>query len=612
MDSIFTVNALLFFGALMVLAGILSSLVATRFGAPILLVFLVVGMLAGEDGLLGIHFSDYRTTYLVGSLALAVILFDGGLRTKAQRFRGALRPSLLLATLGVVITALLVGVVAHFALGFEALEALLLGSMVASTDAAAVFFLLRTGGLHLKERVGAVLEIESGTNDPFAVFLTLVLTQLVLAFGEQALAAVTGELLRQSAFGAILGLGGGLSLAWLLNRLQLPGGLHPLLAVAAAIGIYGLTAVLGGSGFLAVYLAGLVIGNRPVRAYPSIVSFHDAATWLCQIVMFLLLGLLVTPTKLLPYLLPALGIALFLMIVARPVAVWLCLWPYAFSNREKTFIAWVGLRGAVSIFLAAIPTLAGVPHADAYFNVAFVVVLVSLLVQGWTLNVAARRLGLALRRTLPDVARIEVDLPGQFEHEMVGYPIEAGSFVLERNILPSWARPILVVRTGDILSPAEAGALKEDDYAYFLAPADRVHRLDRLFAGAGDEDAAGERPVFGELALRGEVLIGQIAELYELDAAAEDHGKTVSSLFAQHFGERPRAGDRLLLGSRAMLVARGVEDGAVTRAGLQLDELVEQIKAHARLRAPGLTRAIRPARHAWRGFWRRLGVRDPQ
>ncbi len=483
MESIFTVNALLLFGALMVLAGILSSLVATRFGAPILLVFLLLGMLAGEEGLLRIPFSDYRTTYLVGSLALAVILFDGGLRTKFQRFRGALKPSLLLATLGVLITALLVGAAAHYALGYEALEALLLGSIVASTDAAAVFFLLRAGGLHLKGRVGAVLEIESGTNDPFAVFLTLVLTQLVLASGAHAFSAVMGELLRQGALGTLFGLSGGLSLVWLLNRLQLPGGLHPLLAVAAAIAIYGLTALLGGSGFLAVYLAGLMLGNRPLRAYPSIVSFHDAATWLCQIVMFLLLGLLVTPTKLLPYLWPALGIALFLMVVARPVAVWLCLFPYGFAAKEKAFIAWVGLRGAVSIFLAAIPTLAHVPHADAYFNVAFFVVLISLLVQGWTLNFAARKLGLALRRTLPNVARIEVDIPGQFEHEMVGYPIEAGSFVLERNMLPSWARPVLVVRGGEILGPAEAGELLEDDYAYFLAPADRVHRLDRLFAG---------------------------------------------------------------------------------------------------------------------------------
>jgi cell volume regulation protein A len=456
--------------------------------------------------------------------------------------------------------------------------------------------------------VGAVLEIESGTNDPFAVFLTLVLTQLVLASGAHAFSAVMGELLRQGALGTLFGLSGGLSLVWLLNRLQLPSGLHPLLAVAAALVIYALTALLGGSGFLAVYLAGLTVGNRPVRAYPSIVSFHDAATWLCQIVMFLLLGLLVTPTKLLPYLWPALGIALFLMVVARPVAVWLCLFPYGFDAKEKAFIAWVGLRGAVSIFLAAIPTLAHVPHADAYFNVAFFVVLISLLVQGWTLNFAARKLGLALRRTLPNVARIEVDIPGQFEHEMVGYPIEAGSFVLERNMLPSWARPVLVVRAGEILSPAEAGELVEDDYAYFLAPADRVHRLDRLFAGPSEDDALSDRPVFGEFALNGDVSIGQLAELYGLDAAPEDLAETVAGLFATRFSGRPRVGDRLLLGSRAMLVARALEEGRVMQAGLQLDELVEQLKAHARLRAPGLTRAIRPARRALRRFWRRLGA----
>lgn len=608
MESIVTVHALLLFGALMVLAGILSSLVATRFGAPILLVFLVLGMLAGTEGPLGIPFSDYRTTYLVGSLALAVILFDGGLRTKFRRVQGVLAPSLSLATLGVVVTAVLVGVVSHFALGFGPFEALLLGSMVASTDAAAVFFLLRTGGLHLKERVGTVLEVEAGTNDPFAVFLTLVLTGLVLASGANPLPTFLIELLRQGALGAVFGVGGGLWLAWLLNKVELPGGLHPLLATAAALVIYSLTALLDGSGFLAVYLAGLTLGNRPVRAYPSIMSFHDAATWLCQIVMFLLLGLLVAPTKLLDYAWPALGIALFLIVVARPLAVWLCLSPFGFARNEKTFIAWVGLRGAVSIFLAAIPTLADVPHAEAYFNVVFFVVLVSLLVQGWTLTFAARKFGLALRRTLPDVARIEVDLPGQFEHEMVGYPIEAGSFVLERNILPSWVRPVLVVREGDILDSAHAGDLKEDDYAYFLAPANRIHRLDRLFAGLTEESLLTSRPVFGEFAINGEVSIGQIADLYGIDAESEDRAHTVAELFAERFADRPRVGDRLLVGSRAVVVARTVEDSRVTQAGLQLDELVAQIKVYARLRASGLSRAVRPVRRAFRRWRRRLGV----
>lgn len=606
MDSIFTVNALLLFGALMVLAGILSSLVATRFGAPILLVFLVLGMLAGEDGILGIPFSNYRTAYLVGSLALAIILFDGGLRTKIRRLGSAFAPSLMLATVGVLVTALLVAVAAHFTLGFAPLEALLMGSIVASTDAAAVFFLLRTGGLHLKERVGTVLEVESGTNDPVAVFLTLIFTKLLILSEAHAASAVAGDLLRQGALGALFGAGGGFGLAWLLNRLQLPGGLHPLLAIAVALAIYAFTALVGGSGFLAVYLAGLVVGNRPVRAYPSIVSFHDAATWLCQIVMFLLLGLLVTPTRLLTYLWPALGIAVFLMVVARPIAVWLCLWPYGFSRHEKAFISWVGLRGAVSIFLAAIPTLANVPHADAYFNVAFFVVLISLLVQGWTVNLTARKLKLALRRTLPDVARIEVDLPGQFKHEMVGYPIEAGSFVLERNILPSWARPVLVARRGEILSPNEAGAFQEGDYAYFLAPADRVARLDRLFAWREEDGAASDRPIFGELTLNGEVAIAELAGLYGLDVAEEDRKETVSSLFAARFSRRVRAGDRLLLGSRAMLVARKVEEDRVVRAGLQLEEIVAQIKAEARRHASGLTRSMRPAERALRRLWRRL------
>ncbi len=470
MSAITLSNAFLLVGAALVVVGVFSSLIASRFGAPLLLVFLIIGMLAGEEGPGGIKFDDYQLTYLVGSGALAVILFDGGLRTRFARFRGTLFPALLLATVGVFITALIVGVAAWAVLGVGLLGGVLVGVIVSSTDAAAVFFLIRAHGLQLKRRLAATLEIESGTNDPVAVFLTVVVVSLLLASGRASGWQIAIDLAREAVVGVAFGVAGGIGLVWSLNRVTLPGGLHPLFVVASAVFIYAFAAILGGSGFLAVYLAGLVVGNRPVRAFASITSFHDTVTWLCQLVMFILLGLLVTPSKVLPVLAPALIVALVLIFIARPVAVWLCLAPFNFSSAEKSFISWVGLRGAVSIFLAAIPTLSNVPGAEIYFNVAFVAVFVSLALQGWTVEFAARRLNVALPDAAPEVKRIEIDLPGQLDDELVGYPVVAGSPVLSHGTVPTWARPLLIVRDEHILSPAEAGVLRVGDYGYFLAP----------------------------------------------------------------------------------------------------------------------------------------------
>jgi len=577
MESISLINGLLLFGALLVALGILSSLVATRFGAPLLLVFVALGMLAGEDGPGGIVFNDYRLTYMVGSLALAVILFDGGLRTHLKSLRGAVGPATLLATIGVVLTAGMVGGAAVFIFDIPLVYGFLLGAIVASTDAAAVFFLIHTGGLQLKQRVGATLEMESATNDPVAVFLTMILAEMVLTTATEdgsfhgAGIAVLGTLAVHIVVGTIAGLAGGLGASWLLNRVNLPGGLHPLLAIAIAVTVYAATSVLGGSGFLAVYLAGMILGNRPLRASASIVTVNDAATWLAQIVMFLVLGLLVTPSKLLGYALPAAMIAVFLLLVARPVAVWLCLAPFGFSWREKTYVSWVGLRGAVSIFLAAIPTLSGVAYAELYFNVAFVVVLVSLLVQGWTLTPAARLLKLALPRTNAPVQRFEMDLPGQLALEMVGYPVLADSAVMNGAAVPAWARPAFVIRNQNILTPAQAGALKTGDYGYFLAPPDRVARLDQLFA-AHAELLVSDEPFFGEFAFTGDVKLKDLVTFYGLSLEAEITDLTIAELFSQRFDGTPDVGDHLPVGG-AEIVAREVEDDRVTRAGLQLDAL---------------------------------------
>ncbi len=570
MASLGVLNAVLLFGATLVLAGILSSLVAKRFGAPLLLIFRVSGMLAGEDGPGGIKFDDYQMTFLVGSLSLAVILFDGGLRTRLVVVRNALTPSLILATVGVVITATLTGAAALLVLDLTWLEGFLLGSLVASTDAAAVFFLLRSGGLELKQRVTSTLEIESSTNDPVAVFLTLLLVEILTVGQGEADIRVFAELARAFLIGGAIGYGGGRAIVWMTNRADLPHGLHPIFVVASAIAIYALASVIHGSGFLAVYLAGLVVGNRPVRAFASVLSFHDAVTWLCQIVMFMVLGLLVTPHTLVTYAVPGIAVALFLMVVGRPVAAAICLLPFGYTRREVAFIGWVGLRGAVGVYLASIPVLVGVPNAGLFFNVGFFVVLISLLIQGWTIRPAALRLGLALPRTAPEPKRIEIDLPGQLKQELVGYPVQADSAVLAQGRVPNWAKPVLVIRAATVLDPPEAGRLVEDDYAYFLVPMKKVQRLDQLFTPSAEAER--DREASGEFLLDGAAPLGQVCALYGIALPEGERAEeTIADFFAVRFEGAPRIGDHLALGP-ASLVARRTESGRVVLAGLLVDD----------------------------------------
>jgi cell volume regulation protein A len=568
MASLDIVSIGILLGALLVLAGILSSLVAMRFGAPLLLVFLVLGMLAGEGGPGQIKFDDVHATYVVGSIALALILFDGGLRTRLSTFRSVLAPAMVLATAGVLLTAALTAPFAKYVLGMNWTEALVVGAVVASTDAAAVFFLIHAKGLRLRPRVGATLEVESGINDPFAVFLTIILVEFLL-LGDRSWQHVVITLVREAVLGTIIGIVGGRAIVLVLNRLGLAQGLHAPFVATAALVIFGLAQALHGSGFLAAYLAGMVVGNRPTRAHNTVVVFLDAVTWLAQIVMFVLLGLLAWPEELLKTALPALAIALALMVFARPLAVFLCLAPFRFSWREKTFISWVGLRGAVGIFLGSIPLLVGVPNAQVYFDIAFVVVLTSLLIQGWSIAWAARALHIALPRHDHMPRRVELDLPGQLEQEIVGYPVPANSPYLRRGLLPSWARPTLVVRDQKILSPAEAEPVREGDYIYLLAPPEKAQALDRFFVNMPPPSRP-DPALLGDFFVTGDHTLGELAEIYGLSIAPEETTLSLADFFAARM-KRLKQGDTIPLGTIA-LVAHRVTDGRVTSVGLRLAE----------------------------------------
>ena len=569
MASLDSVSVAILLGAVLVMAGILSSLLALRFGAPLLLVFLFIGMLAGESGPGRVRFDDVRTTYLVGSVALALILFDGGLKTKFQSIRAVLAPSMMLATIGVLLTALITAPIAKFALDLNWIESLLVGAVVASTDAAAVFLLVHAQGLRLRPRVGATLEAESGTNDPFAVFLTLMLVELISVGGSSA-GHIALEFAREFVLGAIFGVVGGRLVVLALNRVALPQGLHAPFVTTAALVIFGGAQLAHASGFLAVYLAGIIIGNRPTRAHNSVVTFLDAATWLAQIVMFVLLGLLVSPQRLMVSVLPAVAVALVLMVAARPLAVFLCLAPFRFKWREKIFIAWTGLRGAVAIFLASIPMLVGLPKAYLYFDVAFVVVIISLLLQGWTLAAAARRLHVALPRSDRGPRRVELDLPGQLEQQLVGYSVRSKSLFIRRGLIPSWAKPTLVIRKEQILSPGEAEPVAPGDYLYLLAPPERAEALDRFFVDM-QPSSAPDPHLLGEFVVSGEHTLGELAEIYGVAVGEAEAGLTLADYFDVHLDLAPSEGATLPLDT-IVLVARSISGGRVSIVGLRLPE----------------------------------------
>jgi cell volume regulation protein A len=569
MASLDSVSIAIFLGAVLVMAGILSSLLALRFGAPLLLVFLLIGMLAGDAGPGQLSFDDVRTTYLVGSVALALILFDGGLRTKFQSIRIVLAPSMALATIGVLLTAVVAAPAAKYALDLNWTEALLVGAVVASTDAAAVFLLVHTQGLRLRPRVGATLEAESGTNDPFAIFLTLMLVEFI-SLGESSPWHVVLELAREGLLGAIIGVIGGRLVVLALNRMALPQGLHAPFVTTAALVIFGVSQILHASGFLAVYLAGIVVGNRPTRAHNSVVTFLDAATWLAQIVMFVLLGLLASPQRLLDSVGASVIVALVLMLVARPLAVLLCLAPFRFNWREKVFIAWTGLRGAVAIFLASIPMLVGLSKAYLYFDVALVVVVISLLLQGWTLGPAARWLHVALPRVDRGPRRVELDLPGQLEQQLVGYPVRSKSLYFRRGLLPSWSKPTLVIRDERILSPVEADPVVPGDYVYLLAPPEKAEALDRFFVDMPPSSAP-DPHLLGDFMVSGEHTLGELAAIYGVSAEEEQAKLTLADYFDIHLDHAPKEGAELAL-DPIVLVARSISGGRVSVVGLRLPE----------------------------------------
>ena len=569
----FTHQLILLTGALFLLS-LLASTISARLGLPLLLVFLALGMLAGEDGPGGIHFDDVEITYAIGTVALLVILFNGGLCTEIGSFRVGLWPALWLATVGVVVSAALTGLAAMWFLNVGWLEGMLVGAIVGSTDAAAVFTILHSRGLQLKERVDATLQIESGANDPMAIFLTVALVGLLAADSAELNWTVLVTFAEQMGIGAAIGLGGAWALAWLINRINhLNASLYPLMALSGVLLIFGATAIAGGSGYLAVYFAGILLNSRPLRNIEDIRRFHDGLAWLSQMSMFLILGLLITPHQLLPLVVPSLLIAGALILVARPVAVFLCLLPFRFAWREQLFIGWVGLRGAVPIILALFPWLADLENYRLYFNIAFFIVLLSLVIQGWTVAPAARLLKLEVPPTIQAVGqRIPLDWPGPANYELVSYRVMADSLaaghVLADLNLPDQVRPAAVVRGEQVYEGGECGPLQIDDHVYLFAQAMDLPVLDQIFTVPHVPPRLQAGRFFGELALNADADLAEIARLYGLTLDPADAAGTLEQCLKRRF-DRPVVGDRVRLGS-VEFVVREMQGGRIASVGMKL------------------------------------------
>jgi cell volume regulation protein A len=480
-----SINAAMLLAGVLLLLGIASSKFSARLGVPVLVLFLSVGMLAGSEGLGRIPFEDYALANSIGSVALALILFDGGLRTPLQAVRRVWQPALALSTVGVLLTSLITGLAAARVLGLPLLQGLLVGSIVGSTDAAAVFSVLRSSGLRLPERLTATLEVESGANDPMAIFLTLGLVGLITGSADSPL-ALLWLFLGQFGVGTLAGLLVGRLATWAVNRVNLDTpGLYPLLALAFALVAFGAAAVLGGSGFLAVYIAGIVLGSSSIVFRRGIFSFHDAIAWLAQIVLFVMLGLLSFPSRLLAVAWEGLLIALVLILVARPLAVWASVWPFRFRRRELTFLSWVGLKGAVPITLATFPLLAGVPKSGQIFNAVFFVVLLSALSQGWSLPLVARWLHIGRPAEPSPAVSVEIHALRQVDGEIVDYTVQPGSLVaglqLRELALPDGVLVSLIVRGQEVVMPRGSSTLLPGDHVFVALRTALEPLIDRLF-----------------------------------------------------------------------------------------------------------------------------------
>jgi cell volume regulation protein A len=573
---VFLIDSLILLTGFLLLLGIISSKLSARLGVPVLVLFLFLGIAAGSEGIGGIDFDNFELAHGIGSVALAMVLFDGGLSTSLSAIRMGWKPSLLLATVGVVITAAITGVGASLILGITLLEGMLLGSIVASTDAAAVFAVMRSGGIRLPKRLEAVLEIESASNDPMAIFLTVGCIELLLGTVEPGL-GLLGLFVAQMVIGTLFGLAGGYAGAWLVNRIDLnAAGLYPVLVSAMGLLTFGLTSHFGGSGFLAIYVAGVVIGNRPLVFQRGILLFHDAIAWLSQIVMFVVLGLLCFPSRLLNVTWQSLAVSAVLILIARPVAVIVSTLPFRFDRRETAFMSWVGLKGAVPITLATFPLMLATPEqslqAPLLFDVVFFTVVISAVIQGTGLAPTARLLGLEQPPEPEAPITLEINSLKHVQGEVVDYAVGVDSRAagrLVRNLaLPEGAVIAMITRGDQIVPPQGNTRVLAGDHVILVLKPGLVPLVSQVFGR--DADTRGQIPVTLEFPLRARTTVGEIKEFYMIQVHAPDE-RTLAEVICDDLGTTyPQVGDAVTLGPLKLRVTTLGGEGRIEMVGMSI------------------------------------------
>lgn len=470
--SIVTGNILLI-GSILLLISIIAGKTIRKLGVPTLIFFLVVGMLAGSEGIGGIYFDNAALAQFIGIVALNFILFSGGLDTNWQSIKPIVWKGVALSTIGVFLTALSVGVFVHYVFGFTMAEGMLLGSVISATDAAAVFSILRSKGIGLKGYLRPVLELESGSNDPMAYFLTISFTSIVTS-GSTNYSELVPHFFKEFILGGSVGFILGKASVWLINRIQLEtDGLYPVLTLGLAIFTYAFTDFIGGNGFLAIYLCAVIMGNSNMIKRRSLIKFYDGQAWLMQIILFLTLGLLVFPSRIVPLIGMGLLISAFLIFIARPIGVFVSLSLFKSNLRSKAFVSWVGLRGSVPIVFATYPLLAGIPKADLIFNLVFFISVTSVLLQGTTLSFVAKILHVAVPEKARKRRDFDFEAGDNIKSEMQELILPPDSFavgkrIVELNVPPTFA--ILAVKRNDVfIAPNGSTKLMAGDKLHVLA-----------------------------------------------------------------------------------------------------------------------------------------------
>lgn len=590
-----TLNILYLVGALLIFASIMASTLSARLGVPLLLLFLMVGMLAGEQGILGIEFSQYALANFVGQAALACILLDGGLRTSFKSFRVGLKPAITLATWGVLVTVMVLGVFVTWLLDVDWRFGLLMAAIVGSTDAAAVFSLLRNGGVKLNDRVQATLELESGGNDPLAILLVTGLIALNVDPAGQTAFGFLILLLQQLGVGLGMGVLFGYLLARLLPKLHLAEGMYAILILSAGLAVFAATNLLGGSGFLAVYLTGVLIGNHKVRSTEHVMRVMDSFAWLSQAVLFVVLGLLVTPSNVLNVWHYSVAIAAFMILVARPIAVYTSVKPFKFKDREIGFISWVGLRGAVPITLAMLPVMAGIDNAFMLFDIAFGVVVLSLILQGTTIPFMANLFKVRIPNNKDPKEELEVWVSDKASITLYEFEVQSGAFAIgrhpmdvSRRISPDEISVFALLRKQEVVVVNEDTKLKFGDSVWYAMRGNHASKIANIF-----NDTTLDRKViddfYGDWLLSPSVKLGDLpfftgimeSESLVDSLKSENEGdpksmweQTVAEYIKGSLGTAPVSGDTVAISEEWSLVIKDVDDqGKLRTIGLKHQEL---------------------------------------